>query len=318
MREDKAIQRWITQYGGLSIALLVLVVVFSLLSKNFASLATVATILNSSPDLILVAIGMTLVLIIGGIDLSVGSVMAFSAAVLAVVYLDWKLPLPVAFIAAILAGMVCGMVNGAISVGFKIPSFVVTLGMLEIARGMTYELTRSESRFIGSAIEWLGEPIPNAFVSPAFLMALGLVGVFQWLLHFTVLGRMSIAIGTNAETVRMSGIRVFPYSFSIFSICGALCGLAGIVQTSRLSTVDPNAGVGIELSAIAACVIGGTSLRGGAGSIVSTLYGVLIVQVLQTGLAQIGVQDPMKRIITGSVIVLAVLIDSLRTGRSAR
>ena len=123
---------------------------------------------------------------------------------------------------------------------------------------------------------------------------------------------LGMAIGTNAEAVRMSGIRAAPYSIAVFAISGLMCGLAGWAHTSRLSTADPNAAVGIELAAIAACVIGGTSFMGGRGSVVSSFIGVLIIAVLQTGLAQLGVSDANKQIITGSVIVVAVLLDSLR------
>lgn len=134
----------------------------------------------------------------------------------------------------------------------------------------------------------------------------------QFLLTRTVLGRYCIAIGTNAEAVRMSGIRAAPYSIAVFAKSGLMCGLAGLAQTSRMSTADPNAAVGLELSAIAACVNGGTGLMGGRGSVVSSFIGVLIIAVLQSGLAQLGISDANKQIITGSVIVAAVLIDALR------
>lgn len=150
-------------------------------------------------------------------------------------------------------------------------------------------------------------------LSPAFLLAIAAVAVGQFLLVRTVFGRYCVAIGTNEEAVRMSGIRTAPYSIAVFAISGLLCGMAGLAQTSRLSSADPNAGIGIELSAIAACVIGGTSLMGGRGSVVSSFIGVLIIAVLQTGLAQVGVSDANKQIITGAVIVVAVLLDAIRT-----
>jgi ribose transport system permease protein len=149
-------------------------------------------------------------------------------------------------------------------------------------------------------------------ISISFLIALAVVFVGQWLLHQTVLGRTAVAIGTNAESVRMAGIRTTPPLVYLYAICGGLCGLAALMQSSRLSTVDPNSGVGMELSAIAACVIGGTSLRGGQGSVIRTFIGVLIISILQTGLAQMGATDPIKRVVTGGVIILAVLLDSLR------
>lgn len=305
--------RSLIQYAGLLGVLLLLVAIFSLLSENFFQTATFVTIANRVPDLTLIAVGMTLVLIVGGIDLSVGSVLALSSAVLGALMVDygWSLWLAIPF--CLLTGAACGLFNGAVSVLAKIPSFIVTLGMLEIARGATKVVTNSETKYIGSAVEVIGEPVAGILLSPAFLMAVLAVAGGQFLLSRTVFGRYCVAIGTNAEAVRMSGIRCEPYSITVFVICGMLCGLAGLTYTSRLSTADPNAAIGIELSAIAACVIGGTSLMGGRGNVINSFLGVLIIAVLQTGLAQLGVSDPMKQIITGSVIVVAVLLDALRS-----
>jgi len=301
------------KYAGLVGVLGILVAVFSLSSKNFFQLATLISIANQIPDLTLVAVGMTLVLVVGGIDLSVGSVLALSSAVMGTFIVDFHWPLVASIPMAMLIGALCGLINGSISIGAKIPSFIVTLGMLEIARGATKTITNSQTKYIGSVIEPIGEPLPWLMLSPAFLVALGAVVLGELLLTRTVFGRYCIAIGTNAEAVRMSGIRAAPYSISVFVLCGLLCGLAGVTQTARLAAVDPNAAMGIELSAIAACVIGGTSLMGGRGSVISSFFGVLIIAVLQTGLAQLGVSDANKQIITGVVIILAVLLDALRS-----
>ncbi|WP_231615464.1 ABC transporter permease [Novipirellula artificiosorum] len=304
--------RSLIQYIALLAVLVSLVAVFSLLSENFFQAGTAVSIANQIPDLTFLAVGMTLVLVIGGIDLSVGSVLALSAAVFGVLMVDAGWPMWAAIIACLLTGAVCGLASGLISVGFGIPSFIVTLGMLEIARGGAKEVTASQTRYIGSSVEWIGEPLPGLMVSPAFLVAIVIVIAGQFLLTRTVFGRYCVAIGTNREAVRMSGIWASPYSVSVFVLSGLMCGLAAIAQTSRLSTADPNAAIGIELSAIAACVIGGTSLMGGRGSVISSLLGVLIIAVLQTGLAQLGVSDSRKQIITGIVIVVAVLLDALR------
>ena len=312
---SRAWQQLPLQYAGMAIALIVLVTVFSLRSKTFFSAATFTTIANSIPDLTIVAVGMTFVLIVGGIDLSVGSVLALASSIFAILLTDRHWPIWGAGITAVLCAGVCGWINGFVSAQYRIPAFIVTLGMLEIARGGAYLVTNSETKYIGSSIEWVTEPIANLAVSPAFLFAVLVVLAGQWMLHRTVLGRMAVAIGTNAETVRMSGIRTLPTLLSIYTLCGALCGIAALIQTSRLSTADPNSGAGLELAAIAACVIGGTSLRGGSGSVINTFFGVLIVSVLQSGLAQMGASDPMKRIVTGLVIIFAVLVDSLRNNQ---
>ncbi|GAA5506155.1 ABC transporter permease [Novipirellula caenicola] len=303
----------ILQYGGLVAVLIALVAVFSVMSKNFFQMTTLVSIANQIPDLTFLAVGMTLVLVVGGIDLSVGSLLALSSAVLGVLMANQEWPLLAALPIAMLVAGGCGLINGFISVGFGIPSFIVTLGMLEIARGATKVVTDSQSVYIGSRIEWFGQPITSILLSPAFFVAVATVIAGQFVLMRTVFGRYCVAIGTNAEAVRMSGIRAAPYSIAVFGISGLMCGLAGLAQSSRLSTADPNAAIGIELAAIAACVIGGTSLMGGRGSVISSFIGVLIIQVLQTGLAQIGVSDANKQMITGGVIVAAVLLDALRT-----
>lgn len=300
------------QYAGLSGVLLLLILIFSMMSSNFMSVRTLTSVANQIPDLTVIAVGMTLVLIIGGIDLSVGSLLALSSAVLGVFMVDYGWPLWAAVPICLSVGAFCGMLNGVISVKAGIPSFIVTLGMLEMARGGAYLITDSQTKYIGSSIEWVGAPIKGFAFSPVFLLSLVIVALGQFLLTRTVFGRYCIAIGTNAEAVRMSGIRTAPYSITVFTISGLLCGLAGIMQTSRLSTADPNAAVGLELAAIAACVIGGTSLMGGRGSVINTFFGVLIIAVLQTGLAQIGASDPIKRVITGAVIIVAVLLDAAR------
>ena len=300
------------QYAGMAGVLAILVAIFSMLSNNFMTARTISTIANRIPDLTVIAVGMTLVLIIGGIDLSVGSVLALGSAVLGVLMVRYEWPLWMAVPFCLLSGAVCGLMSGVISVCGKIPSFIVTLGMLEIARGSAYLITDSQTMYIGSSVEGMSMPVSNMSVSPAFLIAIATVAAGQFLLSFTVFGRYCVAIGTNAETVRMSGIRAAPYSIIVFTISGLMCGLAGWMQTARLSSADPNAAIGLELSAIAACVIGGTSLMGGRGSVISTFFGVLIIAVLETGLAQIGASDPTKRIITGAVIIVAVLLDTLR------
>jgi ribose transport system permease protein len=298
--------------AGLLAAILVLVGFFGLFAKNFLSITTLLTIANSIPDTTVVAVGMTLVLIAGGIDLSVGSVMALSASMLGLLLVDWKSPLWLAALGAIITGAFCGGLNGWISAFFRIPAFIVTLGMLEIARGAAYLLTDSTTKYVGSSLGWFSDPVAGLGVSVSFLIAIGVVVLGQWILHQTVLGRSAVAIGTNAESVRMAGVRTTPPLVYLYAICGGLCGLAAMMQSARLSTVDPNSGIGMELSAIAACVIGGTSLRGGQGSVFRTFIGVLIISILQTGLAQMGATDPIKRVVTGSVIILAVLLDSLR------
>lgn len=304
--------RTLGEYLGLCAVLLGLIVLFSCLSNHFARPRTFATIANQIPDLTVIAVGMTFVLIAGGIDLSVGSVMALCSSLLGVAMVNWGWPLLPAAALAILAGGSCGLLSGAVVVWWAIPSFIVTLGMLEIARGGSYLATDSQTKYVGAAIEWIGGPLPGVGFSPAFFLACGIVLAGQFLLSRTVFGRHVIAIGTNEQAVRLSGINPRPVKMAVFTASGLLAGLGGVFQASRLSSADPNAGIGLELAAIAAVVIGGTSLMGGRGSVVATFFGVLIIAVLQTGLAQIGATEPTKRVITGLVIVVAVILDAYR------
>ncbi|WP_070886523.1 ABC transporter permease [Pseudomonas argentinensis] len=304
-------------YLGLAGALLAMIVLFSSLSSHFLSYSTFTTLANQIPDLMVLAVGMTLILIIGGIDLSVGSVLALAAAVVSVATLGfgWGI-LPAA-----LLGMACaalaGSVTGIITVAWGIPSFIVSLGVLEMARGLAYQLTDSRTAYIGDAYAWLSTPFA-AGISPSFVIALLVIAAAHLLLTRTVFGRYLVAIGTNEEAVRLAGINPKPYKISVFALMGLLAGLAALFQISRLEAADPNAGSGLELQVIAAVVIGGTSLMGGRGSVISTFFGVLIISVLAAGLAQIGASEPTKRIITGAVIVIAVILDTYRSYRAKR
>mgnify|MGYP003323177301 FL=1 len=219
------------------------------------------------------------------------------------------------FFAAVLgifAGGCVGLINGTLGSYFRLPIFIVTLGMLEISRGMTYMITTSQTVYVGPSIQWLSLPIPGLGISISFVIALLLVVFTQLLLTRTVFGRYVIAIGTNETAAKISGIRTEPYLASVLVISGMFAGIGGLMSASYLGASDPNAAIGLELSAIAAAVIGGTSLMGGRGSIIGAFIGVLIISVLQNGLAQLGVSEPFKRLITGMVIILAVLIDRWR------
>ncbi|RAR73980.1 monosaccharide ABC transporter membrane protein (CUT2 family) [Paracidovorax anthurii] len=310
---------WRTQLGtylGLAAVLAGMVALFSALSEYFWSAETFVTIANEIPALAVMAVGMTFVLIIAGIDLSVGSVMALSAATSAAAILQWGWSVPAAAALALATGLVCGTVTGAISVAWRLPSFIVSLGMLEAVRGSAYLVTDSRTQYVGDAIAWLAAPVV-AGVSTAFGIALLIVVAAQLVLSRTVFGRCMVGIGTNEEAMRLAGVDPRPIRIAVFALTGLLAGLAGLMQSARLEAADPNAGSGMELQVIAAVVIGGTSLMGGRGSVVTTAFGVLIIAVLEAGLAQIGASEPSKRIITGCVIVAAVIVDTLRQRRAA-
>jgi ribose transport system permease protein len=184
--------------------------------------------------------------------------------------------------------------------------------MLEIARGGAYLVTDSQTLYIGSIVDVISSPLPHVGLSPAWFAAVIVVVLGQLVLTRTVIGRYAIAVGSNEEAVHLSGINVARIKLAVFGAAGLLAGLGGLFHVGYLQSADPNAGIGLELSAIAAVVIGGTSLAGGKGSVVNTFLGVLIIAVLQSGLAQIGASEPSKRVITGLVIIAAVIIDVYR------
>lgn len=303
------------QLGGLLVVLALMVAGFGWLQPRFFSTATLALVGNQIPDLAVLACGMTLVMVAGGIDLSVGSVVGLSTAVLGHCLGEWNWPVWTGCLAALVTGAGCGLLNGTVSVLAGIPSFIVTLGMLEAARGGAYLISGSQTRYLGDGLEGLSAPIAGLNLSPSALLAGLVVLAGQGLQSFTALGRRLVAVGENDQAAWRMGVDPKAVRIIAFGLCGVLAGLACMFQTARLGSADPNAGIGMELGAIAAVVIGGASPSGGRGSVLGSFLGVLVIAVLQTGLAQIGAADPVKRLVTGGVIVLAVLADAWRRNR---
>ena len=213
---------------------------------------------------------------------------------------------------AAVLGALCGTFNGLITVRWRLPSFIVTLGMLEMARGGAHFLTQSQTQYIGAPIEGIADTHLLGLSLP-FLVAVAIVLAAQVVLSRTVFGRYLVAIGTNEEAVRLSGIDPRPLKVVVFLLTGLLVSLGALIDTSRFQSANPNAGTGFELQAIAAVVIGGTSLMGGRGSVISSFFGVLIIAVLNSGLAAVGAKDETKRLITGLVILAAVIVDHYRS-----
>lgn len=306
--------RWniATDYLGLVAALGILVLVFGLSTQHFFSATTFRTIANQIPAAMLLATGMTFVLIAAEIDLSVGSVLGLCGAVLGVTITQWHWPVWAAVMGAVLVGVLCGALNGAISIRWQLPSFIVTLGMMEMARGGAHAVAKSQTQYIGPAIEGIAGTTVMGLSLP-FLLAMLVVVIAQITLSRTVFGRHLFATGANAKAAFFSGIDPRRIKMIVFILVGLLTALAAIIDTSRFQSANPNAGTGFELQAIAAAVIGGTSLLGGRGSVVRTFFGVLIIAVLNTGLATVGARDETKRFVTGAVIVGAVIVDYYRS-----
>lgn len=306
MRQD-FFSHYARQLGTLS-GLLGLCVVLWALTPHFLTVSNLLNVAEQAAIIAIVATGMTFVIITGGIDLSVGSVLAFAGVVMAST-LHAEVPLPVALAVALGTGLFCGLLNGVLITLGRLPPFIATLGMMSVARGTALMFTegRPVSGFSGgfrslATGELMGIPV-------SVIIMVGVYVVAHFVLTRTKLGRYTYAIGGNEEAALLSGVNVRLYKAAVYGIAGMLSGLAAVLLTARLNSAQPIAGMMYELDAIAATVIGGTSLLGGEGTVVGTLIGALIMAVLRNGLNLLGVSSFIQQVVIGSVIIAAVLID---------
>jgi ribose transport system permease protein len=302
---------------GIGVVLILLCVLFALKVPAFSSILNVSNIFTQISINTVISVGMTFVILLGGIDLSVGSVLALCTILAGLTITNKSLSVEpaifLAIIASMAAGMVCGLFNGLVSEQWKVHSFVVTLGMLNIARGTALQVSNSRTIFsFPKAFNAFGTISFKGVVPVIFVMAVVLVAAGHFILRKTVFGRMIYAIGNNEEAVRLSGHNTKIYKVAAFVICGATVGMAAILYMLRLNIASPILGNGFELSAIAAVVIGGTSMSGGKGSLVGTFFGAAIIGVLNNGLLLLGMSDFARQIVTGAIIVFAVILDTYR------
>jgi ribose transport system permease protein len=293
---------------GIFIAFLLLVVVLSFLSNSFLTVSNLLNIARQVSINAIIAAGMTFVILTAGIDLSVGSVLAFSGAIIAGL-LSTGQPLLVGISAGLLLGAVLGLVNGLIVTRGGVQPFIATLGMLTIGRGATLVYTDGRPiTGLPDAFVWLGAGDVGRVPVPVIIMALVFLAAYVVLTQ-TVLGRYIYAIGGNEEAARLSGVNVTLYKTLAYVLSGVLAATSGIILTARLNSAQPTAGGGYELDAIAAVVLGGTTLAGGEGSITGTLLGAFIIGVLNNGLNLLNVSSFYQQVVKGVVILLAVLLD---------
>lgn len=305
-------------------SLILLLVFFSLASPNFLQTSNILAVLQATAVNGVLAIAVTMIIITGGIDLSIGTLMTFCAVTAGVVLTSWGMPLPVGVLAAIGMGGFCGLISGTLVARMRIPPFIATLGMMLILKGLSLVVSGTkpiyfndtpgytdiaQGSLIGAVIPAV--PVPNG-VLVLFLVAI----VMAWVLNRTVLGRYCFALGSNEEAVRLSGVDTRWWKTAIYVLGGAICGIAGLLISSRLNSAQPALGLGYELDAIAAVVIGGTSLAGGRGSILGTVIGALIMSVLLNGLRIMSVAQEWQTVVTGLIIIAAVYLDMLRRGKA--
>ena len=309
-------QRWATLLAALG-PLLGLVGVYLLFvfiaPPSFATIGNLQTIARQSTIVGIAALGMTLVIICGGIDLSVGSTIALTTVVIAWL-LDRTSAGPIlAALGGVATGACVGLLIGGLITRLRIVPFIVTLGMMLLIRGVAKGLAAEQK--IDAPLSWLNELLAAGrswHWPPGVWIMLGLAACVAGMLKFTPLGRHIFAVGSNEQTARLCGVRVERVKVLVYGLGGAFAGLAGLMQFSRLTVGDPTVAIGRELDVIAAVVIGGGSLSGGEGSILGSLIGALIMTVIRSGCSQMGLPNWVQEIVTGIIIVLAVALDRLR------
>jgi len=295
--------------------LIVLFIFFSLASPNFLTWSNISGVLLSTAVIGILALGTTFVIITGGIDLSIGTGMTLSAVATGLLIVNFGLPVWAGVAGGVITGMIIGFVNGFNVAVLGLPPFIATLAMMMIAQGLSLILSGVRPIYfstvapdfnqlaIGSAIPGL----PNAVLVTIILAILG-----AFVLSKTTLGRYTFAIGSNEEAARLSGVNTRRWKIAIYTFSGLFTGFAGVIIAARLDSAQPQIGMGYELQAIAAVIIGGTSLLGGRGSIIGTVIGALIMSILINGLRIMSIQTEWQSVVVGAVILFAVYADNLR------
>lgn len=295
-----------------------LVVVLSVASPYFLSVPNLLNILLATSVIGILGFASTFVIAAAGIDLSVGSVLGLSGVIGALLGTSTGLGWPIGILGALAGGAACGLANGMLVARAGIPAFIVTLGMLGVARGLALVLTNGQPVYgLPDAMIWLGQGRPLGVPVPAIVFLLVAL-ISHFVLSRTRFGRYALVIGDNPTAARATGIRVERHIVALYSLSGLLAGLAGLLAAARVNSGDPTAGTGYELAAITAAILGGTNLFGGRASVVGTLIGALIMGVLQNGLNLLAVSSFYQQMAIGTVLVLAVWLDQSNRKRGRR
>ncbi|NJN96728.1 MAG: ABC transporter permease [Anaerolineales bacterium] len=292
--------------------LIVIALIFSFLSPNFLNPGNLLNIAKQSSIVAIVAIGMTFVIITGGIDLSVGSLISFVGAVTGWVWLTTN-NIFLAILAGLLTGVVAGLISGLLVGYAKLPPFIATFGMMGAGLGLAFVLTPTSVGDFPKAFEFFGNGKIAGIPTPIILTVL-LAIIAQYFLKRTRYGLRLLAIGGSEQSARLAGIDVARYTTSVYVLSGLVSAVGGLVLVARLRSAYPGAGQGYELLVIAATVIGGVDLMGGSGSVISSIAGALLIGMIQNGLNLFGVEPFMQQIVTGCLIVIAVLANQTRGG----
>jgi ribose transport system permease protein len=298
-------------------ALVVLFAVFSITAKNFFTVRNVLTLSLQTSTITLMGIGVTFAIITGGIDLSIGSVIALTGTI-AVMAANVGVPIWISMLLGLMTGATCGLTNGLLITKLRLPPFIATLGMMMVVRGVVLTITNANSKPAPEAFGALGNDTilrsGSSFPGIAYpvLIMIAMALIFHFILRWMRIGRYTYAVGSNEEAARLSGIKVHRVKIINYVFGSFLSGLVGIILASRMVTSQPNGGQGYELNAIAAAVIGGTSLMGGVGTVGGTVIGSFIIGVLTVGLTMQGANYFMQQIVIGLVVIGSVAFDQLR------
>jgi ribose transport system permease protein len=304
-------------------ALILLLVVFSIASPNFFQADNLIGILLATTVNGVLALGVTFVIITAGIDLSIGTVMTLSAVMTGVLITNWHLPLLLGMLGGVATGTIAGMLNGILIAKLKIPPFIATLGMLNVAKGLALVFSGLRPIYFNDTPVFnetamgsiVGKVLPG-FAIPNLVLVLFVAAVVASLvLSKTSLGRYTFALGSNEEATRLSGVNADGWKVAVYAVSGLFSGIAGVLISARLNSAQPSLGFGYELDAIAAAVIGGTSLSGGEGTILGTVIGAFIISTLTNGLRILSVPQEWQTVITGAIVILAVYLDIIRRRR---
>jgi ribose transport system permease protein len=302
-------------------ALLILVVILLAMTALYPAFLTTSNLLTiglQATTRAILAIGVTLVIISGGIDLSVGTVMSLSMVCMATFIINMGQPMWIGILVAVATGGIAGFINGALITIGGLPPFIATLGMLGIAQGTALSLSNGYSMYgFPDSFQFIGGGVLFGIPFPLYILAV-IALLMGFVFHHTRVGRYAYAIGGNEEGVRRTGVNVGRYKWTLYVICGALSGTASIVLASRINSAHPGVGYGYELDAIAASVIGGASLMGGRGSISGAIIGAIIMATIRFGLNVLGMSPFLQQIAVGSILISAVFLDNLRLKQEAR
>ncbi|MDR0447699.1 MAG: ABC transporter permease [Treponema sp.] len=294
-------------------SLILLIIIFWILSPHFLTYNNINTILLATAVNGILAVGITFIIISGGIDLSVGTVMTFCSVMCAFVITNMGLPVPFGLAAAILAGALCGLANGTLIAKLKLPPFIATLGMMNVTKGLNLIISGTKPVYLTEVDGFSNIALKQIIGIPSGVLIFFIAAIIAaFILGKTILGRYTFAIGSNEESARLSGINTDLWKMGIYSLSGVFFGIAGIVMASRLSSAQPALGPGYEMDAIAAAVIGGSSLSGGEGSILGTIIGAFIITVLTNGLRILSVPQEWQMVVTGIIVIGAVYMDIAR------